>query len=70
MEAGDPCIVMLNGANLVVLLMQLCFTRSGDFYPGAFAHHWHNRYDKGIPVRSWAGILFRRHLKLLREKMC
>ena len=45
-----------------------CF--SGEFYPPAFSHHWHNRYDRGIPPRSWAGIMFRRHLKMLREKPC
>ena len=42
----------------------------GTFFPAAFAQHWHNRYDWGIPERAWAGILFRRHLALLREKVC
>ena len=42
----------------------------GLFFPAAFAQHWHNRYDWGIPERSWAGILFRRHQQLLAKKVC
>jgi len=30
----------------------------------------HNRYDWGIPERSWAGITFRRHQQLLAKKVC
>ena len=40
------------------------------FFAGAFAQHWHNRYDWGIPERSWAGILLRRHQQLLAKKVC
>jgi hypothetical protein len=43
---------------------------AGPFYPPAFAHHWHNTYEAGIPERSWAGILLRRHARLLAEKPC
>ena len=42
----------------------------GTFFSAAFAQHWHNRYDWGIPERSWAGILFRRHQQLLAKKVC
>ena len=42
----------------------------GTFFPAAFAQHWHNRYDWGIPERSWAGILLRRHQALLAKKVC
>ena len=42
----------------------------GTFFSAAFAQHWHNRYDWGIPERSWAGILFRRHQALLAKKVC
>lgn len=38
------------------------------FLPGSYSYHWHNRYDKGLPERSWAGVLTRRYQRLAMEK--
>lgn len=44
---------------------------NGDgFLRGSYAHHWHNRYDLGIPNGTWAGIAFAHHSALAAVKPC
>ena len=38
------------------------------FMPGSYVYHWHNRYNEGLPKRSWAGVLSERFQRMAQEK--
>ena len=47
---------------------ELARRRALPFLPGSFSYHWHNRYNAGLPPRSWAGILLERYTALAEAK--
>jgi hypothetical protein len=39
------------------------------YLPGSYTYHWHNRYQRGLPERAWAGVLAARFEELARAKV-
>ena len=42
--------------------------RAAPFMAGSYSYHWHNRYERGLPERAWAGILTERFKRWALDK--
>ena len=47
---------------------QWAWMQRTHFATGSYATHWHNRYHKGLPARSWAGLLNDRYAAMAARK--
>jgi hypothetical protein len=41
---------------------------AAPFMAGSYSYHWHNRYDRGLPERAWAGVLTARFRRWAADK--